>query len=65
MSARGGTLGRDARCLLWVTGVLLPKAIKERSGFALICAVLCVILAFIAWFLLGAKVRRESSERRS
>lgn len=45
--------------LLWGIGVLLPKAVKERSGFALICAVLCVILAFIAWFLLGAKSVRS------
>ena len=44
--------------VLWVVGFLLPKAVREHSAFALACTALCVVLALLAWFLMGAKTVR-------
>ena len=39
--------------LIWVVRVLLPKAAREASTFALVCAVTAFALALVAWAMLG------------
>lgn len=39
--------------LIWVVRVLLPKAAKQDDRFALLCALLTLILALVVWFLIG------------
>jgi uncharacterized BrkB/YihY/UPF0761 family membrane protein len=54
-----------ASCI-WAVRVLLPRAIKERSGLALTSAVLAAVLALIGWLLIGVGVRSAAeTEARS
>ena len=39
--------------LIWIVRVLLPKAAREESRFALVCAVAAAALALVSWLLLG------------
>ena len=38
---------------LWVVRFLLPRAAKEEDRFALVCALLTLILAGLVWFFVG------------
>jgi hypothetical protein len=42
---------------IWVLAFLLPRAMKERDGFALSTAVLGAILALLAWLFLSGGIR--------
>lgn len=37
--------------LLWVAGVVVPRAAQEDDRFALACAVMALILAIVLWLL--------------
>ena len=39
--------------LIWVVRFLLPRAAKEDDRFALVCAVLALVLALLVWLLIG------------
>ena len=48
-----------ASCI-WAVRVLLPRAVRERSGLALTSAVLAAILGLLGWLMIGVGVRSAS-----
>ena len=38
---------------LWVVRFLLPRAARQEDRFALVCALLTLILAALLWFFAG------------
>jgi hypothetical protein len=43
---------------IWVLRFLLPKAVTADDALALVSAILTVILALIAWLLIGVRTLR-------
>jgi hypothetical protein len=39
---------------IWVAGFLIPKAVRERDVFGLICSILAALVSAIAWLLIGS-----------
>ena len=42
---------------VWAVAFLVPRAVKQRDGFALSAAVLGAIVALLAWLFLSGDVR--------
>jgi hypothetical protein len=38
---------------IWVVVSLLPRAVRERDWFAIVCALLTAIIALLGWLLIG------------